>query len=69
MIDRSYRCNLCRDAVDPQAMFGLYWTGVGKCIERRPPMQVEHHICLACASQIVIMWEQYAKEHKEEDHP
>lgn len=68
MIDRTYRCNLCRDAVDHNAMIGLYWTGQGKCIESRPPTTVEHHICLACISQLTIIWEKMAQK-KGEDAP
>ena len=53
-IDKTYRCNLCRDPINMDAMHntstGIYW--VGKVIEARPALQVEHHLCIHCLSSI-----------------
>lgn len=49
---RTYRCNLCRDEIDPATDNGqgVYW--VGKMLSFKPVKTVEHHVCWNCISGI-----------------
>jgi hypothetical protein len=58
MIDKSYRCDLCRERISEDAMrnddaVGLYW--IGKIIMARAPLTVERHLCVYCLSSIQAM--------------
>lgn len=61
MIDKTYRCNLCRDQRPLNHLTGLFWqptgehTSAGRPIEgyvQVPPMDVENHLCLGCVVNI-----------------
>jgi hypothetical protein len=58
MIDRAYRCDLCRDIHDPNvdAFYGIYWEGNRQLVER-PVRTVEHHLCLKCIQDVAALFE------------
>lgn len=53
MIERTYRCNLCREKCEPQELVGLHWNSFPKgWTENQSPIAVENHICKACLSSL-----------------
>ena len=52
VIDRTYRCNLCRLRHEPADLVGIAWetsVALGRdAIRRVPATQAEHHLCLGC---------------------
>lgn len=54
MIERLYRCDLCRAAHSPDGgkLFGLHWGQNNKLAVLKSPRDVEHHICVACFTAI-----------------
>lgn len=58
MIDKTYRCNLCRDMLPPKDHgFGIKGIGIwwgenpGRWMER-PYREVENHLCFRCVVSI-----------------
>jgi hypothetical protein len=54
-VDRTYRCDLCRDPLvmndyAENRAIGIYWKGFSW--EPRPAREVEHHLCPRCISSI-----------------
>lgn len=43
MIERIYRCNLCKDSYSSEKLYGLYWRENGW--EEKATNQCENHIC------------------------
>lgn len=55
MVEKTYRCNLCRDPAPPCELIGFYWkTAIsGRAVmEMVPISQSEHHLCKVCIKQI-----------------
>lgn len=52
MIDRTYRCDLCRDIHEPRDLIGLYWAIFNTIDFKRSQRDVEHHLCFKCFDQI-----------------
>ena len=53
MIDRNYRCNLCRDAYPRDELIGLHWKDwPAKGWIEKPASQVENHLCVQCLSSL-----------------
>lgn len=51
-VERTYRCNLCRDEESgPDSMIGLWWSGNHLHLKRYFKT-VEHHICRKCYDAI-----------------
>lgn len=55
MIERTYKCDLCRDTHQPEELFGLHYSDVKKGWINATPMSVEHHLCARCISSIQKM--------------
>lgn len=55
MIDRTYKCDLCRDRSQDNQLVGLFW-GAGNRIEIRASHDVEHHICQKCLAGLAEIW-------------
>lgn len=53
MIDRRFKCDLCRDQANPKKLVGLHWTPQGW--EEKPPLECEHHLCKKCLASIAAM--------------
>jgi len=51
MIEKTYKCNLCRDAKPIEKMIGLYWAS-SAWIEKDPRL-TENHICVGCLRNVV----------------
>lgn len=51
-IDRTYRCNLCRDTKGADDLIGLWWKTWPKFWEERPAHDAENHVCMTCVSSI-----------------
>jgi len=53
MIERLYRCDLCRVAHDADSgnLFGLWWSGTGLYV-KQSIREFEHHICRSCYAAI-----------------
>lgn len=58
-VERTYRCNLCRDSLssDPFATpsarpIGLYWQSWPQGWVEKPPYETENHICVRCLSSL-----------------
>ncbi|MDQ0082871.1 hypothetical protein J2W35_003230 [Variovorax boronicumulans] len=53
MIDRTYRCNLCRDKHERQDTVGLHWQDwPAKGWIEKPSQETENHLCMRCLSSI-----------------
>lgn len=52
MIDRTYRCDLCRDSYPANEMIGLHWQSWPKGWVEKPAREVENHICAPCLSTL-----------------
>lgn len=55
MIDKTFRCDLCKDArpvfgSGSSMLVGIYWNGDGWV--EKPRHEVEHHICCKCLSSL-----------------
>lgn len=48
MIERIYKCDLCRDKEEPEALIGLKWGGRDDVLMAFSSRSTEHHICLRC---------------------
>lgn len=64
MIDRTYRCDLCRDSYDVNSkeLIGICWVGTatGDRIEKCLSHLSEHHICKSCLESLSqIAWYEY----------
>jgi hypothetical protein len=59
MIDRTYRCDLCRMVFCPNvdAAYGIYWGGHPERIIEKPVREVEHHLCLKCIQRVVALFQ------------
>jgi hypothetical protein len=58
-VDRTYRCNLCRDRLDVgpgsdplTRPIGLYWSASQNSWFEKPWREVENHICAPCLSSL-----------------
>lgn len=54
--ERTYKCNLCRDAIIPSPFasksgFGVHFTAGGDAV-LKTPSECENHICQQCAKNI-----------------
>ncbi|MNO23668.1 hypothetical protein D3C76_134730 [compost metagenome] len=52
MIDRTYRCNLCREQHELRDMIGLHWSSWPKGWAEKPPRETENHLCMKCLSTL-----------------
>lgn len=51
MIERNYKCDVCRETKVACELFGLHWDG--KNWKERNPIESETHVCHWCANDIV----------------
>jgi len=56
-IERIYRCNLCRDRLEPDGdpakrPIGLYWVSFPKGWTEKPWRETETHVCVPCLSSL-----------------
>lgn len=54
-IERTYRCNLCRDTYEPKQLVGLHWTSFPKGWTEKPAREMENHICMPCLTSLQAM--------------
>jgi len=47
MIDKTYKCDLCRNKFDPDHLVGIYFT-MPQGFEQRDARQTERHLCREC---------------------
>lgn len=56
MVERNYRCDLCRKAFPPDHLVGIEWVfapAVNHDVIRvRPAQVVEHHLCGVCLEDV-----------------
>lgn len=66
MIERFYKCNLCRDQYSPADLIGLYWSQDGWI--QKYATECENHICSRCAESIyqIYIRQQHATAGEEE---
>lgn len=73
MIERTYRCNLCRDSHEQGDLIGIRWgntgsrTTLGALIQgwaKDSPANTEHHLCESCMDSLV---EIHAKRRRGEE--
>ena len=58
MIDKTYRCDLCRDSFDIKELHGITWTGTGWA--KVEAIRTEKHLCQRCLDNIGDIRDQYA---------
>lgn len=51
MINRTYKCDLCRDRHEPEDLVGIEWSA-GHVISIKHARQTEHHLCQRCIDNI-----------------
>lgn len=59
MIERTYKCNLCRDRKEPNELIGLHheWD---KWVEKES-VGCENHICFSCLQALTAIFNQRNK--------
>lgn len=61
-VERTYKCNLCHDSHQPESLIGIFWTADrNRPIDERPAREVEHHVCVDCATAIRLIMESRRK--------
>lgn len=50
MMERIYKCNVCREECEQRHLLGIYWDQ--KSWIQKAVQSVENHVCLACAKDI-----------------
>jgi len=51
MIERTYKCDVCKDSFEPRRLVGL-WFVMGDAIQEKPPTETERHICFRCLASL-----------------
>jgi len=62
MIDKTYRCDLCRSKFEPEQLIGIYFTQP-QGFERRDSRQTERHICRECLASAHAIAAELHKEY------
>jgi hypothetical protein len=57
MIERKYKCNLCREPFAAEELHGLHWTHKGWV--KKPTLDCENHICNRCLFAVGAIAEEY----------
>lgn len=58
MIERTFKCNLCKDIRTPDHLHGIYFINDPTWIQFKGAWDCETHICFKCTKAIVM---EYAK--------